>query len=251
MKYIKNTLLIAFLISPFFLVSQQEGTIIYTESVSFDFEAPEGMEDMFKDMPKSRSSEKKLIFKDGKSLYKIQKAMNYENEGSIEGEHESSVFKMKIHEPDNRTFSDYNEGKIVAQQELMGKTFLIHDELKKYDWKVTSERRQILDYQCMKATAEDDEHTVTAWFSPQIPLGIGPNQYNGLPGAILMIEVEDGNREIVAKEISMGAIDGADMVIPEKGKKVNRTKFKAIEKEKMDEMESVNGGPGVRMIIRN
>ena len=66
MKYIKNTLLIAFLISPFFLVSQQEGTIIYTESVSFDFEAPEGMEDMFKDMPKSRSSEKKLIFKDGK-----------------------------------------------------------------------------------------------------------------------------------------------------------------------------------------
>jgi GLPGLI family protein len=251
MKKIYFLLAIFLMISPLWIYAQPEGTIIYTESVSFDFEAPEGMEDMFKDMPKSRSSDKKLIFKEGKSLYKVEKSEDFEHEGTVDSEHATSVFKIKIHEPDNRTYSDLNEGKVVAQQELMGKTFLIKDDLKKFDWKVSSDRRKILDYECMKATATDDEHQITAWFTPQIGLGIGPGSYNGLPGAILMIETDEGIREIVAKEVSLSEVDVAEMVIPDKGKKVNREKFKAIEKEKMEEMESINGGPGVRMIIRN
>ncbi|MEE9372892.1 MAG: GLPGLI family protein [Saprospiraceae bacterium] len=248
MKYFSFILL---LLLPILMSAQEEGTIIYTETISFSFEAPEGMEDLFKSIPKSRSSEKKLIFKDQMSLYIVHESSESVEENEMEPDMGENVIRINFVQPDNKTYSDMAAGKIVAQQELMGKAFLIQDDIKKYNWKVTSERRQILEYQCMKATAQDGENLITAWFTPQISLGLGPDQYNGLPGAILMIELNDGDREIVAKSVSMEPVNVADMIIPTKGKKVDRKKYEKIEKEKMEEQESFNGGTGARVIIRN
>ena len=236
---------------PFILNAQTEGTIIYTQTVSFDFEAPEGMEDMFKNMPKSQSSEKILLFKDSESLYKTHKSNDFNHESRVESDMGESVFNIKIQEPDNQVYMDRKDEKTIAKQDLMGKPFLIEDDIEKQDWKVSSDRRQILDYQCMKATyAKNDSTEIIAWFTPQIAQGIGPENYNGLPGAILMIDINEGEREIVAKEITLDAVDESLIAPPTKGKKVSRDKFKKIEKEKMEEMESISGGTGVRMVIR-
>ena len=230
MKRINFLLLFILCISFSAVTAQNEGTIIFTETVKLNIEAPEGMEEMFKDLPKSQSSEKKLIFKDGKSLYTIHKSDDYENESTVEGDMGTTVMKIKIHQPDNRTYTDHNDGKVVARQELMQKPFLIKDDMKKYDWKVTSERRQILDHQCMKATAKEDDNEIVAWFSPQIPFGIGPNEYNGLPGAILMVELNGGEREIVAKSINLEPVNSEDIVMPEKGKKVKQSEIQTNRK---------------------
>lgn len=253
MKRINLFISIAMVCISSLLIGQKEGTIIYTETRSFDFEAPEGMEDMFKDMPKSQSSEKRLIFKDGRSLYMLGKdgGASHEHEAVTSDGMGETVMQIKIQEPDVKTYSDFNKDEVVSQQEIMMKPFLIKDKLKKYNWKISSDRRQILDHQCMKATAEDGENSITAWFTPKIQMGVGPIEYNGLPGAILMIETNDGNHEIVAKSISFEQVDDSEMVAPDKGKKVNREKFDQINKEKMEELEAMEGGNGVRMIIRN
>lgn len=103
----------------------------------------------------------------------------------------------------------------------------------------------------MKATTLEDTILIQAWFAPEIPVSTGPHSYNGLPGAILMVDVDEGQRQIVAKEVKFETIDEALLVEPSKGKKVNREEFKKIEEEKMAEQKAIHGGSGVKMIIRN
>ena len=246
-----SILLLAILI-PVWLVSQHEGTITYVETTKFEFDAPEGMEDMFKDMPSSRSTTKSLIFDQSQSLYSNLEAEDFETEQTIESDNGQMNFQIKIDEPDNRYFNDLTNQKITRQQEFLGKNFLIQDDLRKYDWKVSTERRKILDYVCMKATTVLDTATsVEAWFAPGIAVSTGPESYNGLPGVILMIDVNNGQNLIVAKEVNLDKVDNTLFVKPSKGKKVSRSEFEKIREEKLAEMNAISGGSGVQMIIRH
>ena len=55
------------------------------------------------------------------------------------------------------------------------------------EWKITSETKEILGYKVIKATKpyENNQGDYIAWFAPDIPLGVGPEHFNGLPGLIL------------------------------------------------------------------
>jgi len=127
--------------------------------------------------------------------------------------------------------------------------------MKKYKWKMTGEQKSILDYPCMKATYEKDSTTVVAWFTPQIPVSAGPSRYTGLPGMILEMEFNDGERKVVATEVELKALEKDIIVAPKKGKKVTQEEYEKIQEEKMKELEqefggSSSGSGGTRIIIR-
>jgi GLPGLI family protein len=78
------------------------------------------------------------------------------------------------------------------------------------------------------------EVLVTAWFTPQIPVGNGPGEYAGLPGLILELNVD--RTTILCSKIVMNPKE-ADAIEPlKKGEEVNRSEFNKIIKEKTDEM---------------
>jgi GLPGLI family protein len=79
-----------------------------------------------------------------------------------------------------------------------------------------------------------EEFTVTAWYTPQIPVQNGPGNYYGLPGLIL--EVNDGSETVLCSKIVLNPSKGVSVKEPDSGKKVNQEKFDAILKKKMDEM---------------
>jgi GLPGLI family protein len=243
------TILICFIVLS--LIGQTEGKVTYLETVQFEIDIPAGMEDVMKDIPKSQQSTKSLLFKNGISLFSSEAKEDVIVDQKTESHDGENVFKMDIRRPEHHVYSDLNKGKVVEMRELLGKPFLIEDDLKKFNWKVTSERRQILDHICMKATADvDDETSVTAWFATDIPVSVGPGDYNGLPGLILMLDVNDGKRVTVAKEVNLSSVDEGLIVPPSKGKNVNRAEYEKIEAKKMKEMNAQSGGNGVRMIVR-
>ena len=43
------------------------------------------------------------------------------------------------------------------------------------------------------------EITISAWYTPQIPVSAGPGNYHGLPGLIL--EVNDGSETVICSKI--------------------------------------------------
>lgn len=54
-------------------------------------------------------------------------------------------------------------------------------------WKLENEHKQILNYQCQKASVRYKGRNYIAWFTNDIPLNEGPWEFHGLPGLILEI----------------------------------------------------------------
>lgn len=147
------------------------------------------------------------------------------------------------------------QGKTYRNQtEIQGKVFLIKDDLPTYDWKMSTETKNIGMYTCYKATyskeveqkqvtfinGEMKEEVVketivtTAWYTLQVPVSNGPDNYQGLPGLIL--EINDGKNLIVCTEISMNPSKSIKIEAPKKGKVVSQEKYDEIQNKKSKEM---------------
>ena len=151
-------------------------------------------------------------------------------------------------------YKNISQNRMAHKTELMGKVFLIKDNLVAYDWELTGETKNIGIYTCYKAVYEREEEsieinmidgevkeekvtkkrTIVAWYTPDVPVSNGPNNYGGLPGLIL--EVNDGDLTIVCSEIILNPKEIKEINEPTKGKIVTRKKFGEIAEEKTKEM---------------
>ncbi len=72
--------------------------------------------------------------------------------------------------------------------------FYRKNQLEKSKWEITGKKEIILNYECIEAIKKNKfgEITVKAFYTPEIPIDVGPYEYNGLDGAILKVyEIED------------------------------------------------------------
>ena len=84
------------------------------------------------------------------------------------------------------------------------------------------------------------EIEVTAWYTPQIPVNQGPDEYWGLPGLIL--EVDADRTTILCSKIVINPQDKEEIKVPTKGKEVTREEYNAIVKQKIEEMRAMFRG---------
>ena len=151
-------------------------------------------------------------------------------------------------------YKNISENRMAHKTELMGKVFLIKDNLEAYDWELTGETKNIGNYTCYKAVYEKEEEdiqidmidcevkeekvtkkrTLVVWYTTDVPISNGPNNYGGLPGLIL--EVNDGDLTIVCSELVLNPKEAKEIKEPVKGKIVTREKFSKISLEKTKEM---------------
>jgi len=184
-------------------------------------------------------------------------------------------------------YKNLKSGQIVEENEFFGKQFLVTDSIKHLDWQITKESKTIGQYIAFKATAvkkvdpndysmarpkkkdekenaevkkdstqpQDpmdmieipEEIEVTAWFTPQIPVGNGPGEYAGLPGLILELNVY--RTTLLCSKIVMNPKEAEKIEPPKKGKEVTREEYVKIVKEKTDELRENfqnRGGNGRR-----
>lgn len=244
-------IILILIVTPLFLVSQHEGSVEYTEIVKFQMDIPEGMEEAMSKMPKKRSTKQVLHFLEDISLYKNMDDADdedYSYSSSEGGMH----FEFKIAQPDHQVYRDLSTMTTKIKQDFMDKVFLIEDEMITYPWKIGQEKRKILDYTCMAATAQLDPEThVKVWFTPEIPLSLGPASYHGLPGLILVVEINEDERIIVAEKYVEGPVDEKDLEAPKRGKKVTRNEFEQIREAKLEEMNARRGGSNIHIITRS
>lgn len=237
-----STLALLFVVSAF---AQKEGTIKYIRVTQLKIEAPEGMEEMFKNMPKEQSAEKVLIYNGKKSIYQNPQD-NIGNEDNVVNLGDDNMqFKIDFQEPDEKLYIDLDTKESIHQQDFMGKQFLVRGEQKKTDWKIGKGKKKIAGYICMEATAiVSDTIPLTAWFTPQIPVSLGPNGFGGLPGMIMQIDHNNGDMLITATAIDESTPNLELIVPPTKGKKVSQEQYKKIIEEKMKELGANSGGSG-------
>jgi GLPGLI family protein len=76
--------------------------------------------------------------------------------------------------------------------------------------------------------------TITAWYTPQIPVSAGPEGYWGLPGLIL--EINAGRTTMLCTEIIINPQDVVEIKKPSKGKEVSREEYDVMMKQKSEEL---------------
>lgn len=179
-----------------------------------------------------------------------------------------------------KQYKNIKDRTILQEKEIFGKEFLVSDTLPQIKWKMESESKKIGNYTCFKATAsvpvdqsnlmnmrpkkgaeeemkkksEEEmkstnfmdmvempkEKTITAWYTPEIPVSQGPEGYYGLPGLIL--EVSDGKTTILCSKVVLNPKDKAEIKPLKKGQKVTQAEYAEIMMKKMQEMQEMYGG---------
>jgi len=219
-------------------LAQTMGKILYTETQKLDIQV-EGIDESIAAMlPKTRSVNKDLIFNSNESLYLT--ADESESEDTELSSDDGSVRIMFQSDDDvSQLYKSFESQKAINQRGLFGKTFIVEEPLDKKKWKITNEKIKYLGYECQKAVIEEEDKFIVAWFTSQIPVKIGPEYYDGLPGAILLISKNDGELEIKAQKVKLDESLAHDIKIPDGGKKVSNEEFESIREEKEKEMEKM------------
>jgi len=193
-----------------------------------------------------------LDFTKSESMYKEEQELEAPKGPSANGG--VMVMVMGGNGSSDILYKNILEKRMANKTDLMGKIFLIKDNLVSYDWELTGETKNIGNYTCYKAAYEIEEddiiidmidgevkevketikRTIVAWYTPDVPVSNGPSNYGGLPGLIL--EVNDGNETIMCSEIVLNPKEVKEIKEPIKGKIVTRKKFDEISLEKTKEM---------------
>jgi len=181
-----------------------------------------------------------LTFNKEESLYKEDESLAPPSTGG------AMVF-VSVMGGSGELYKNIKEQRYVRQSDLLGKVFLIQDSLKTNAWKLQGDTKNIGTYTCFKATLErevesdlDDGskemQTVTAWYTPQIPVSNGPEEFQGLPGLIL--EISYDSQTILCSKILLNPTKQIKIKEPTSGTAVSQSEFDTIMTKRMKEMES-------------
>jgi len=228
------------------------GKIVYEDIAKLNIQL-DGDASQFADMlPKERKSKKVLYFNSDASLYENDNSDEEDISEEMDTGHGMMMIRMM--EPENKFYIDLKKGKKIEQREFMTRVFLIENKLEESDWKITGNQKTILDYACQEATRENEAKKIeSVWFAPSIPVSSGPGEYTNLPGLVLEVNIDNGERMVRAISVNTDPIDEKLLIKPKKGKKVSSEEFKKIVEEKMKEMgsEEVEGNVHMNVIIRD
>lgn len=157
----------------------------------------------------------------------------------------------------------------LSEEDFFGKEFLVADSLPNWNWKLEPDTKKIGDYTCHKAVAvigvtetekadyedmkkqdgkgntsffvmdEPKDKTITVWYTPEIPVSHGPDNYWGLPGLIL--EVNADKTTILCSKIIVNPKDKIAIKLPKKGKKVTKADYESLMKKQFEQMKDSDG----------
>lgn len=211
-------------------------------------------------MKKSSEKTHTLIFNKHEAVYEENEALEQPSNGSL-------FLSIKM-SGGGKKYINTKDKLTLEEDEIFGKEFLIVEPLLQQDWKLIDESKKIGDYTCLKAELvipvtetqkqaykefleneekkpalfkmeEPKDKVVTVWYTPEIPVSFGPNNYWGLPGLIL--EVNQDNLVILCSKVVLNSKSKLKIKRPNVGDKVSKKEFDAIQKKKMDSMKNEDG----------
>lgn len=237
------------------LCAAQSGTVTYTRTIKIDIELPPEMARFQEMFPKADSTLYSMDFNDAfmASIRRVEEDDKANSNDFSSSTADGLTIKMRSFVPGGggvpnliTSVTDIDEGLYTDHYRFLGRDFLITGELPLIKWKLSTEEGTFLDRRVIKATATVDSVSVDAWFTPEIPVPLGPEHYGGLPGLILVLSIDDGSKMYEANAITLDT--DIEITTPEKGRKMTQEDFDALVEERMQ--ESISSGATRTIIIR-
>ena len=171
------------------------------------------LESYRKSFPKLVSDKYELIFDARRSWYKP----GPETEGN------KYIFPgMKPVESDY-VMQSFESGSSLMVRSVFEKNYVVRDSLPSLKWKIGTETRNIAGFECRKAlTRICDSLVVVAFYTDEITVQGGPEQFHGLPGMILGIAIPRLSFTLFATSVERGEEASVPEPVVPKGRPVRR-----------------------------
>jgi GLPGLI family protein len=220
-----------------------EGVIEYEVKVNMHRRLSPEQASMKEMIPEFNTSKDQLFFNEKESLYK---SLEEEND---EPEENGGGMRIHLRRPNIQIYFDYSLSRKVMRQEFMGKQYLIEDSIKIAPWKLSTETKTILGYTCRQGSYVNNERkaTIIAWYTDQLKPFLGPEGFNSLPGTILQVDINNGERTITAQKIESRSLKKGEMKIPSGGQRMTSEEFNKMQDVQMERMRA----NGANVIIRH
>ena len=180
---------------------------------------------MFLDTTKDGSKYYSYTVFNSDSIMKVDLEKQLAATGSINVK--SDMRKGNVRYSVTKTYPDY---KINLHRRLGMDSYNISDD-RKINWKISSEKEKIGEWNVQKAEADFAGRHWIAWFSTEIPIQDGPYKFRGLPGLIIKIEDKTGSHKMELKGIKNIVGDVDVNVWEAKEIVVNSRQFQKVLKE--------------------
>ncbi|MBW3467049.1 GLPGLI family protein [Arthrospiribacter ruber] len=245
-KYILAVL--ACLLLSFISQQTEEAAIIYSTKVNMHKRIPEDRQEMKQMVPEYNITKNILLFNENESLYKSLP----EEENPFDQTSGGNRIMVRTISP-NETYLDRDKSMVTQLREFMGKKYLIKKEQNQIPWKLEQDTKEVQGFLCKSASfIDENEREIKAWYTEDIRVSLGPESYNGLPGLILEVAINDDDMVISAEKIDWRALKKNEIKVPKGGQEVSEEEYMAMIEEQMKSMGmQPQGSGGFRMIIRN
>lgn len=244
MKLYKSILLIVLLgVAPGLFGQVSQGVINYEVRMDVHRSLPPDRQELKAMIPQFRTENFQLFFTPTESLYKAIEDQAQQPMGGGGG----GGIRMMMRSPRTETHVNRESRERTVFQDVMGRNFLISDTLGIEPWKFGYEQMEIAGYMCMMAWYTDTvaKQEITVWFTPQLPPFMGPDKYVTLPGTVLAVDINNGERVWVARQIEAREVKPAEVRKPSRGEKMTREQFNKFVEEQMQRLNP--GGGTIRM----
>lgn len=220
-----------------------EGVIDYEVKMNMHRRLPPDQASMKDMIPEFSISKDQLFFNGKESLYKTIE------EDEDEPEPGGGGMRMHLKRPNIQTYFNYDNSRKVMLQEFMGKDYLIEDSIRIAPWKFGMETKTILGYTCKQASFYNTERktNVVAWYTDQLMPFRGPESFNSLPGTVLQVDINEGERIVTASKIEARPLKKNEMKIPSGGQRMTNDEFNKMQEAQMERMRA----NGANIIIRH
>ncbi|NER17212.1 GLPGLI family protein [Spongiivirga citrea] len=195
--------------------------------------------------------------------YSVIHVVNYTTKSVLKFDSEKSVFRTFRNESMNDTtltlipskgsdrsylmrndsgkkpiyFLDKKKNMLISKIWSFKKNYLLTEDIPKIPWKIKQEFKTLDGLHCQKAEGYFRGRTYVVWFTPDIPINLGPWKLQGLPGLIVDAQDSQGIFFYRATKIKLNADVTLD--IPTFDKAVSlKTFITEIKPKKMEEINS-------------
>ncbi|MBS1508347.1 MAG: GLPGLI family protein [Bacteroidetes bacterium] len=225
------------------MAQSTEGVIDFDFKVNMHRNIPKDNEGIKAMIPEFRTSQFQLFFSAGESLFKP-----VEEDDDEEASNNNGV-QIKMRMPLTEVYTNPADQQVIELREFMDKKYLVTDTLKASGWKLSAETKTILGYECKKATKVDTarKQTTVVWFTDKVRSSLGPDRYSSLPGTVLEVNINEGERIYIARKIDARSLKKGEIKIPSGGTPISGAAFRKMVDEQMKKM----GGSGGIIIRRN
>jgi GLPGLI family protein len=132
----------------------------------------------------------------------------------------------------NKVLSDFDKQTFSSEKTVYEKEYRIQDSLPQLQWKLSNEFREIAGKNCRKATTIlFDSVYVIAFYTDEVPVSGGPENFQGLPGMVLGIVVPRLHYTFFATHIQSELVTEKDLQLPAVKRKTAQVSLGGFTKE--------------------